>query len=353
MTGAPLLPHVEHILDAARLAPSWGNAQPWRFHVDGEAVSFFVDGEREPRHLAELARISLGCAIECAFVRAGRMGATVRFENPPRAGALATLVFSAAKRTPEPDKALMRRATNRHAYDGRAVDEATHTWLVGSTQPLDGARTHWFGRERVRALGPILEEAETLYYGALRLREVTLQSIRFDVRDREEVAHGMSLGSLELSAAERVTMDALRNTPQDRMATTGAPQKMGARARRLIESSSGVLLVTRPASSDAAASMAVGRLMLRAWLALTRRDLVAQPMCTVQALEAAYGVDGSDLPEQGRVKAALASFRAAFPSVPENTSIAVLMRYGWAPAPPTTLARRLPLEESLVTAPGV
>ncbi len=343
--GVALLPHIEHILDAARIAPSWGNTQPWRFHVEGEAVSFFVDGEREPRYLPELARISLGCAVECAFVRAGRMGATVRFETPPRAGALATLVFSAPKRFPEPDKAVMRRATNRHAYDGRAVDEATRTWLLNSTQPLEGARAHWFGRERVRALGPILEEAETFYYGDPRLREQTVQSIRFDVRDREEVTHGVSVGSLELSAAERVTMDALRNTPQDRMAPTGAPQKMGARARRLIESSSGVLLVTRPAD-DPAASVAVGRLVLRAWLGLTRRDLVAHPMCAVQALEAVYGDEGSDSPELARVKAVIASFRAAFPSIPENAATAVLMRYGWAPAP-TTPSRRRPLEESV------
>lgn len=346
MITSPLLPHVERILDAARIAPSWGNTQPWRFHVDGDTISFLVDQEREPRHFIGMAHVAVGAALECALLRAARMGVTTRIEMPADHQPLLRLTVSDPKRTVEPDKALMRRATNRRLYDGRAIDDATYGWLVEATPPLDGVRTHWFGRERVRAMGPLLEQAETLFYANPRLREIALQAVRFDVRDREEVTHGLPVGSLELTAGDRVTLDALRHTPAERLAATGAAQKMGARARRLVESASGVCILTRPEGVRPILDVAVGRAMQRAWLALTRKGLVAQPMSVMQALENVLGVEGSAMPERERVEAVLSGFRAAFPSVEKGASIAMLMRYGWAP-PPTTLVRRLPLEESV------
>jgi len=345
---SPVPPHVERILDAARIAPSWGNTQPWRFHVDGDSISFLVDAERNAKLAPELARVALGAALECALLRAARMGVTVRIEHPPDRKPLVRLTVSDAKRFPEPDKALMRRATNRRLYDGRAIDDATYAWLVEATAPLEGVRTHWFGRERVRAVGLLIEEAEALFYGNPRLREVTLRTIRFDVRDREEVTQGISVASLELSAADRVTVDALRHTTQDRLAATGAPQRMGARARRLVESASGVCILTKPDGSDPLADVTVGRCLQRAWLALTRRGLVAQPMSVFNVLESVLGVEGPELPEHERVETVLSRFKAAFPSVEKGASTAMLMRYGWAP-PPTTLARRLPVEESIAS----
>ena len=341
----PLAPHIERILDAARIAPSRDNLQPWRFVVEGETVSFMVDHERDrsPANSGgRMARIAVGAAIECALLRAGRMGAIVRFQTPPRAGALATITFSSPKRFPEPDKALIRRATNRHLYDARAVDDATFAWLREATPPHESARTLWFGRERVRTLGPILEEAEELFFADQENRSAALAAVRFDVRDREEVTRGMSLGCMELSASERVTFDTLRRMPQERLASMGIFKKTGARARRLIESASGVCVVT-VSGTEPAADVAVGRSMQRAWLALTRRGLVAHPMSSIPALDAMPAGDE-------RVAAVLASARAAFPSVDRGSRIALLLRFGWAPAP-TVHVRRLPLEESVAIAP--
>jgi nitroreductase len=346
-----LLPHVERILDAARIAPSHGNMQPWRFVAEGETVSFLVDHERDrsPANTSgRMARIAVGAALECALLRAGRMGVTVRFEAP-RPGALVTIQLSSPKRNPEPDKALIRRATNRRLYDARPVDDATFQWLNDATPPLEGARTLWFGRERARTLGPILEQGDEVLHEQARTREGLLRTLRFDVRDREEVTQGLSLGCLELSAADRVTLDSIRHTPPDRLAAMGAFKKMGARARRLVESASGVLIVTT-AGSEPSSDVAVGRCMQRAWLALTRRGLVAQPMTSVLQLETILELDdradGAGLEDRDRASDVVAAFRAAFPGVERGARIGMLMRYGCAPEP-TLRVRRLPLEESV------
>jgi nitroreductase len=333
-----LLPHVEHVLDAARIAPSHDNMQPWRFVADGETVSFLVDHERDrsPANAeGRTARIAVGAALECALLRAGRTGSMVRFEAP-RAGALVTIHLAPAKRVVEPDKALVQRATNRRLYDARPIDDATFQWLQQATPPLEGARTSWFGRERVRTLGPILEAGDEVLWEQARTREGILRALRFDVRDREEVAQGLSLGSLELTAPERLTLDAIRHTPQDRLVAMGAFKKMGARARRLVESASGVCIVTT-SGSDPASDVAVGRCMQRAWLALTRRGLVAQPMTSLLQLETLLALeertDGTHPDGHDRAAAAVGALRGAFPGVERGARIGMLMRFGWAPAP--------------------
>jgi hypothetical protein len=329
--------------------------QPWRFVVEGETVSFLVDHERDrsPANAGgRMACIAVGAALECALLRAGRMGSAVRF-LPPRPNALVTVAISQPKRVAEPDKALVRRSTNRRLYDGRPLDDATFAWLQQATPPLDGTRTLWFGRERVRALGPVVEQGEGVFFGEPRAREAALKAVRFDVRDNEEVDRGVSLGSLELSAAERAALDAFRRTPQDRLVASGAFEKMGAHARRLVESASGVcVVVTR--GSEPAADVAVGRCMQRAWLALTRRGLVAQPMTAIPALEAMLETadrEGHAMEQRDRAAAVVAACLAAFPSVEKGSRVAILMRVGKAPAP-TALVRRMPLAESVATAPA-
>ena len=106
-------------------------------------------------------------------------------------------------------------------------------------------------------------------------------------------------------------------------------------------------------ASDPVSDVAVGRCMQRAWLALTRRGMVAQPMSTIPAFEAMLepqdGGAGVTLAERDRAAALVASFRAAFPSVERGARIGMLLRFGWASAP-TSVVRRLPLEESVALA---
>ncbi len=347
-------PHIERVLEAARIAPSRDNAQPWRFVVSGETISFLVDAERDRvphgahEHSSRMARLAVGASLECALLRAGRMGAVVRFEAPAP-GALVTVTITHPRRVPEADKALMRRSTNRRAYDGRPVDDATFAWLAEATPVLDGARTSWFGRERVRTLGPILAEGEEQLYADAALRDRELEAVRFDARDREEVTRGLSVGSLELTSAERMTLDTLRHTPQDRLAAMGAFRKMGARAQRLVESASGVCVISTR-GTDPASDVAMGRSLQRAWLALTRRGLAAQPMTAIPVLEAALEVEGA-IADRDRAATVVQALRGAFPNLERESRIGAVLRFGWAPAP-TAVVRRLPLEDSLATTPA-
>jgi len=321
--------HIERLLDAARTAPSHDNLQPWRFVVDGDTVSFGIDHERNASPDGTMARIGLGAAIECACIAAARMGIVSRIQ-PPREGALVTMTLSEPKRLTDPDLSRARRATNRRLYDGRALDDATLRALRDAVPQRDLAQTHWFGRERVRALGPLMEQAEELVMLVPAMRERALAAVRFDVKDR-----GLPLASLELSTAERAALVGLRK-PIGAGMTASAAKTMGSRARRLMESASGVCIVTTT-GTDPMADVDVGRTAQRVWMALTAKGLAAQPMTTMTSLAVAEPDD--------RITALLAAFRGAFPNVPADSRIAFLMRFGFAD-PPTVRSGRYPLEES-------
>jgi hypothetical protein len=132
----------------------------------------------------------------------------------------------------------------------------------------------------------------------------------------------------------------------------GVFAKTGARARRQMESASGVCVLATT-GADTASDVAVGRSMQRAWLALTRRGLVAHPMSSLAALEAMMESDalsGAPGAEAPRIRAVVAAARAAFPNLERGSRIVLFMRFGWAQAP-TTRVRRLALGESVAASP--
>jgi hypothetical protein len=336
MEGIP--EHIARVLDAARTAPSHDNLQPWRFTVSGDTISFRVDYERSPSPEGTMARVAVGAAIECAYVAAARMGATVRLQAPDE-GALVTMSVTAPKRTAPPDLARTRRVTNRRLYDGRALDDATLLALREATPQRDLAETHWFGRERVRALGPLLDRAEELLLLDPVLGERALAAIRFDVKDRDAVDYGLSIGSLELSSAERTALASLHR-PAGPGAVAAAAKALGARARRLVESASGVCILTA-IGDDPMTDVDLGRSLQRAWMVLTQRGIAAHPMTAMMSLASSPGANDDP------IAALHASFRRTFPNVPDDARIAFLMRFGWAEAPSCRVGR-FPLEDSCV-----
>ena len=103
--------------------------------MEGETISFSIDRERDASPGGQVARIAVGAALENALLAARRMGANVTY-HPPRGDALVTITFSEPKRVNEPDKARVRRVTNRRPYDGRPLDDATLLWLREATPPF-------------------------------------------------------------------------------------------------------------------------------------------------------------------------------------------------------------------------
>jgi hypothetical protein len=160
-----------------------------------------------------------------------------------------------------------------------------------------------------------------------------------------EVAEGLSVGSIELDAAERALFPMLPRLPHGLLRGAGAFRIMGARSKRLIAGSSGLCLGVAP-DGNPRTDLAVGRAMERAWLSLTAKGLAVQPMMAVIAVGDSFefGLEVAGL-RRDVVTAVQDGIRAAAPEIAGRRP-AFLMRFGYALRPSARVGRR-PLEEAI------
>lgn len=337
---------IETLLDAAVLAPSGDNIQPWRFAIDSEAaaITFFVDESRDlsPMNSGQvMSQIAVGAAIENALRTAHYNGWTIELEKttPP---ALRRIQISGGEvGDPLIEDVITARVTNRRPYQQRPISAELLTRLQRETPTLEGVTTHWLvGENRLSELAQLIGRADAVMFGDPSVRRAFLSNIRFDKAPGARVEEGLSLGSLEPSAPDRLALRMMHYVPNWVM-KIGARRVFESRARYLVESASGICLLV--ASEDSESTyVTVGRAMQRAWLALTEAGLAVQPMMSLLVLENIRARGSSEMVASlgnERLAAFAAEFRRLAPEI-EKGHPTFLLRFGFAPDPSGRTGRR-------------
>ena len=122
------------VLQYAILAPSGHNGQPWRFHVDGDALHVYADRTRalptiDPNDRELL--ISCGATVQLVRTALEHFGYHPQVDVLPDQSAdtdLLATVHAGPKADPFTPRdlfdAVQRRHSNRRPYESRAVPEA-------------------------------------------------------------------------------------------------------------------------------------------------------------------------------------------------------------------------------------
>ncbi len=341
---------IGQILAAAALAPSGDNTQPVRFVVDaeGRTITLVLDPTRDPSPMnagQRMARMAAGASLENLVRAAEALGLGVEI-GAGTGDAVGVVRLSGDARTgPGPDAALLARVTNRRPYDGRPVAADVLDRLGRATPPIDGVTTHWIVEGgRLAAFAALIGRADAAMFGAPAMRNAFLSKVRFDRPRGDVVDEGLSIASLEVGAADRLALRAMRRAPDRLLRLGGAGRVFAAKARKLVSSASGLCLVVAPDGAPAT-DVIVGRALQRAWLALAKEGLAAQPMMSLPVLEN-VGDHGDDALQAGIGRAKLDALRLDFRALaPEigGRRPAWLKRFGFAP-PPSGRTGRLPVD---------
>ncbi len=144
MDKTDLTGSLQSILDAAALAPSSHNTQPWKFVIDGDRVTLYADRERalpvndpEDRELT----ISCGCALFNLRVAAAAAGRASAVALLPKAGSpdlLASVEFEDGGTPDEDVRRLAPEVGRRHTYRRAFRDAAIPATVRGRLE--DAAR---------------------------------------------------------------------------------------------------------------------------------------------------------------------------------------------------------------------
>lgn len=346
------------LVEAATLAPSADNMQPWQFVIDPTTsrIAVCLNEAKDTMPMDKqnnMSRIAIGAALENIIRTAQHNGWRAVFETPPPF-AVAMVRFEGI--TPgdagEIPEVITERMTNRHRYDGRQLTDEQMQSFRESMAQLHGIEAIWVDtRPQIEQLARLVEQADALMFGDAAIWQEFLRRIRFDEPKNNAPTHGLSLASLELSPFNTMALKLAARFPWATPRLGRTNRLVGAHARRLVESSSGVCLLVAPGDS-AETDISIGRAFQHVWLELTRQQFSVQPMtslsaiytmlcCGVEKLQVSLG--------QKNLEAILNQLQTVVPEVAGRRP-AELLRFGYS-EPPSGRARRLPLETVLREAP--
>lgn len=350
-SSVPAASALDTLVEAAILAPSGDNTQPWTFTLKRaeRKILLSINPARDPSPMnagQSMARISLGAALENLLqtCEQNRWEVQVGDASPDA-------VIQVQLKDDYPpgiiDPLLQKRTSNRRRYDGGSIGEST----LSNLRTCDLASTHVAVITDTAALGrivPLISRADSLMLGTRSIRNAFLAKVRFDSDPNAAVDDGLSMGSLELTAADRFALRLMyRLPPPDPMLKLlGGRQTFSRVACRLAESASGFCVVSTSLQPGATADLEVGRVWQRAWLQLEADGLACQPMMSLLVLDNILTQGDPQLFSQGdraTAKTIVSDFHRLCAEFIEGTPRA-LMRVGFAPAP-TARVRRLPATE--------
>lgn len=292
---------VDHIVDAARRAPSGGNVQPWRFEADAQEIRFYMVPERSTSSMDVAHRgsyVGIGASLFNARVAAASLkslGPVQLFPEGRPSHHIATMhlgTLTDAEIVPLHPR-VATRAANRRLGLPTTITKFT-VQLLGHGVEREGARLHFVTeRDRIDEIAELLAESDRLRFIIPNVHEDMLGELRWPSGD--SIEEGMDVRTLELDSAGMAVLDLLgRPDVMGHLADWRAGRALGARTRVMVGSSSALALITVP-RADPVWYVRGGAAVERFWLSAELHGLAVQPVSPVFL----YAVNERDLLDLG------------------------------------------------------
>lgn len=354
---------IGEMVEAATLAPSGGNSQPWLWVFNNDGLFLFHDEARSESFLdyGELSSFTaLGAAAENLVLHAHSQGFDVDIrplplpDDPRLAAAFRFLRKHPAGRGESHSwdhlaAAIPLRHTNRRRGKPQPIDPAVLPCLRSAAESFPGARLHVLESESDLAqVAEILGAAERLRILHRESHRDLMDELRWSPEDAARTGDGIDLATLELSPMDLAGLRACRSWDVvDLVRQWGGGQSLARLTARAALASSAVALLTVPGDGPVG-YLAGGRAMQRAWLAATQGGLAMQPISSLPYLFARLlrgGGVGMPTEQAADLTAVRASYLRLFP-VDDGAAEILLFRLAVA-GPPSARSLRRPVADVL------
>ncbi|QBI22073.1 Rv1355c family protein [Egibacter rhizosphaerae] len=331
---------------AAHLAPSGGNAQPWRFVLDGERLRL----HREPRASVTMdvahrgSYLALGAALANARIAAsaaGVLGEARVLPDPGDPDLAATLELG---RGTDLDlaglhDAMLTRHTNRQPGTPTALDPSDRTALAEAAEREGCGLRLLDEADTITRCAELLAESDRLRYLSPWLHAEMMREVRWPGHD--DLARGIDVRTLELDATELAKLDvARRGDVMRHLADWDAGTALGEVTRDRVGTSSAVAAVTIR-GDDPASYVRGGAAVERVWIAAEQAGLAVQPVSPIFLYATNEDERAELVPDRflDPLTAVARRLRALL-ALEEDEQFALLLRLSHAPAATTPSGRR-------------
>lgn len=340
---------IESLIEAASLAPSVDNCQPWRFIIDDESIDIFLDRPRaeffgDYGYAASYA--TLGAVLENLTVAASGIGLQLdpRFFPSMDPDHVVSVRFITDTLPPDPMlEQLPLRCTNRRKYRTTPLDEAQRKKLQQAGASVPGVTLHLIeDRADMKRVFRLAAQIDSIIFDHPLLHANLYRWIRWNRDEINATRDGMPVGSLELDPFQQLFFRIISSFGILKFLNLfGMNRLIGLlNSALLLKSSALGLVVTKGTTNED--YLNGGRCMERVWLAAAGQGLSFQPFGGLPFLLTRMlrgGESGFSAKQYQLLQQIYADLGKVVPVRPDNGLI-ILFRVGIAPVPSERSVRR-------------
>jgi hypothetical protein len=350
-------PEIKQLIEAAIMAPSGENCQPWRFEVGESQIRLFNHPESDQslynfRQRGSL--ISHGAVLENMAIAGAGLGYKFKFDLFPDEGEpnlVALITWEKVSRQADPlASAITRRITNRKEFkmDPLAADDRVALEKAAASVKGGGAELKFItDRPTIDRLAKALSTNERVLFENKFLHHFFFDHIRWTKAEDTINPSGFFLPTLELSAPEAKGFSLFKNWPVVAVLKhLGLGKKVGAANLAKYRAASALLAFSLPAAAGEADFVNLGRMMERVWLTATNHQFWLQPATGVLFINQRLSAGDSahlNPKQKNLIKEAYREIEKDFGWAGQNKVITLLFRLGHG-EPPSAQASRYALE---------
>ncbi|HKR52208.1 MAG TPA: Rv1355c family protein [Pseudonocardiaceae bacterium] len=278
-SALPTREEMRFVVGCATLAPSGGNAQPWRFTCRGATLVGTVDRTRTSLLDVEgwAGCLALGAALEAALIGARALGFAAQpvVHSEPGASRWEVTLQRAGAPAATPELTLLReRCCNRVRLPSPPIPPEALVGLVASAGSLQVLTVV---EPALGRLGEALAELDRVRVLSPAFHRELFSEIRWSRDEALATRDGLDVAALEFDAADLAVLEVIRSAPTaEVLGGLGLGGALGAGSRTAF-CNAGAALVIGVRFTEYACLVEAGRDLLRLWLDATARGVGVHP----------------------------------------------------------------------------
>ena len=345
------------VVDAAALAPSAENTQPWRFLLHGDRLTVCLDGARQLEsdvdHMLDLT--SLGACIENAVIACREMGREPQIRYlldadeltaPSDAIPIAELSLGQLTDADPLFESLGKRCTSRRMDAARPVEGSTLAKLTTASAGYS-VQVDWItDRRQVRCLSALVGLGNRIRFEHRPFHAEFYRNIRLDSQAANRTRDGLDVATLQLPFGQPMILRLMQAWRLVQLGNCFGFSRAVERQGRKETLGSGALGILSVASRKPHDFLQGGRVLERVWLNATALGLGLHPAASLPVF-LAYANHPASRTLSRRHRRLVAEMKARFEGcLPHlrGRTIQMLFRLGYA-EPPKMRSLRRPVDE--------
>jgi len=279
---------VKKILEAAVMAPSGDNVQPWDFRVTESftQIDLYNLPEKDNSYYnyqQSASYIAHGAVIENIKVAGKHLGCHIDYQLFPDTendNYIAKITLSPADAQPDPYyTAIFERCTNRFQYKREQVSDKVLNALSSTVKNIDTAQVSLVtDKDKIKQLANELKVNDQIVFERKDIHQFLFDKVRWNQKQIEESRDGMPVGVLGLSFIEKLSFPLMRFWGYVKVANVFGLSKIIALKCWWGCANASILGMVTIQGNDKVAFVEGGRAVQRLWLEATKQGFALQPI---------------------------------------------------------------------------